>query len=122
MRLPEWNADEVIIPLYSWVLLFFVKKKKREQKKKKKKKKKTKKKKTKEKKKKQKKKQKTKKKKFLTLYLEQTEMKNLPIEWRLEGEVKLIETLMLRCGIVMCFLRHLNRRFVLQHGPDNQRT
>lgn len=22
----------------------------------------------------------------------------------------------------MCFLRHLNRRFVLQHGPDNQRT
>ncbi len=22
----------------------------------------------------------------------------------------------------MCFLRHLNRRFVLQYGPDNQRT
>ena len=22
----------------------------------------------------------------------------------------------------MCFLRHLNRRFVLQHRPDNQRT
>ena len=40
----------------------------------------------------------------------------------LEVEGNLHETLMLRCGIVMCFLRHLNRRFVLQHGPDNQRT